>query len=60
MFQNQTSAHSMHEREYKTIKSDLIRLGILNAIYLAALLALYFANQKSHFLDQWMASLFKF
>ena len=60
MLQNQTSAQSQNEREYKLIKSDLIRLGILNTVYLAGLLALYFINRQSHFLDRWTASLFKF
>ncbi len=37
--------------EYRTIKHDLIRLVILNAIVLAAVLAVYYTNQQSHYLD---------
>lgn len=50
----------MHEHEYKIIKRDLIRLLILNCAYLAALLALYFSNQKTHFLENWFARLLHF
>lgn len=60
MLQNQQSANAAYEREYKIIKMDLIRLGILNVLYLSALLALYFTNRESHVLDKFMASLLKF
>jgi hypothetical protein len=50
----------MHEREYKIIKQDLVRLAILNAIYLAAVLTLYFTNQKSHYLENWFSQILRF
>ena len=46
--------------EYRIIKMDLIKVVILNAVYLAAILALYYGNQKSHFLDNWFARLLHF
>ena len=49
-----------HEQEYKIIKHDLIRLIILNIIYLAGLLTLYYTNQQSHYLDKWLFSILKF
>jgi hypothetical protein len=49
-----------HAAEYRIIKMDLIKVIILNAVYLAVILALYFSNQKSHFLDNWFARLLHF
>lgn len=60
MAQNQPTALSAHEREYKIIKSDLLRLLALNAVYLTGMLLLYFTNQKSHFLDKWLSSILPF
>lgn len=57
---HQNSLDALHQREYKVIKRDLVRLVLLNAVYLVGILALYFANQKSHFLDNWFAALFRF
>ena len=51
---------SPHQAEYRIIKFDLIKVVILNAVYLAAILALYFGNQRSHFLDTWFARLLHF
>ena len=49
-----------HAAEYRIIKSDLIRVVILNLVYLAVILSLYFGNQHSHFLDNWFARLLHF
>ena len=49
-----------HEAEYRIIKFDLVKVVILNAVYLAAILGLYFANQKSHVLDNWFAKILHF
>lgn len=49
-----------HESEYRIIKFDLIKVIILNAVYLAVILFLYFSNQKSHFLDNWFAKVLHF
>ena len=49
-----------HEAEYHIIKIDLIKVLILNAVYLAGILALYFADQKSRFLDAWFARVLHF
>jgi hypothetical protein len=38
--------------EYRIIKHDLIRVVILNVIVLAAVLAVYYTNQQSHYLDE--------
>lgn len=55
-----SAVESPHSQEYKIIKRDLIKLLILNSFYLALLLALYFINQKSQFLDNWFAAVLKF
>ncbi len=40
-----------HAAEYLIIKHDLLRVVMLNAIYLVGVLTIYFTNQKSHYLD---------
>ncbi len=57
----QTQAGAMsHQAEYKIIKADLIKVVLLNAVYLAVILFLYFGNQKSHFVDHWFAKILHF
>lgn len=43
--------------EHLVIKHDLWKVLVLNLVYLAGLLALFFANQRNHFLDAWFARL---
>ncbi len=59
-YSGQISGGLSHEAEYRIIKFDLLKVGILNLVYLAAILALYFADQKSHFLQNWMAKILHF
>lgn len=54
------SAFSAHADEYSIIKHDLVRLVILNLVYLGLVLGLYYSNQKSHFLENWFGKLFNF
>lgn len=49
-----------HEAEYRIIKLDLIKVAVLNLVYLAAILGLYFINQKSGFLERWMGKILHF
>ena len=44
-----------HEAEYRIIKLDLVKVVILNAVYLVLILFLYFENQKTGFLERWFA-----
>lgn len=53
-------AYSAHAAEYRIIKHDLIRVIILNTIYLAGALALYYTNQKSHYLERWFGNIIHF
>ena len=48
------------EAEYSIIRKDLIRVLTLNAIYLVAILALYFSDQRTHYLEAWFSRLLKF
>lgn len=60
---NQTSGQTpvlAHAVEYRIIKHDLVKVVILNAVYLAVILGLYFANQRSHLVDSWFAKLLHF
>jgi len=49
-----------HDAEYAIIRKDLVRVLILNAIYLAAILALYFTNQKTQYLEHWFSKILHF
>jgi hypothetical protein len=51
---------SVHSVEYGIIKKDLIKVLFLNLVYLAAVLALYYTNLKTHYLDNWFAKIFHF
>jgi hypothetical protein len=46
------SGANQHAEEYRIIRTDLIRVLIVNAIFLAAVLAVYFTNQQSNYLEQ--------
>jgi hypothetical protein len=62
-FSNSGASHTAvlsHEAEYKIIKSDLVRVLILNLVYLVAILVLYYGNQRSNFLDNWFAKVLHF
>lgn len=45
--------------EYTVIKHDLVRLVLLNLLYLTVVLAVYFYNQKTHFLEAWFKQVFQ-
>ncbi len=60
---NQTSPQTTtmsHQEEYSIIKFDLIKVLVLNLVYLGAIIFLYLANQKSHILDTWFAKMLHF
>ena len=54
------SSSLSHAAEYRVIKFDLVKVLVLNVIYFAAILALYYGNQHSHFVDNWFAKLLHF
>ncbi len=58
--QTQSNAGLSHDAEYKIIKFDLIKVVILNLVYLIGILALYYANQRSGFLDAWFSKVLHF
>ncbi len=43
---------SSHAAEYRGIRNDLIRVVVLNVIFLAAVLAVYYTDRNSHYLEQ--------
>jgi hypothetical protein len=51
---------SMHTGEYVIIRHDLIRVLVLNVIYLALVLAVYFTNSKGHYLERIASRMFHF
>lgn len=46
------SAQNQHAAEYRIIRNDLVRVVIVNLVFLAGVLAIYFTNQKSNYLQQ--------
>lgn len=53
-----TPVYSAHAEEYRLIRNDLIRVAIVNGIFLAAVLALYYVNRTNPFLETWYNKLF--
>ena len=46
--------------EHQVIKHDLVRVIILNAVYLAGILILYYTNKQHPYLDAWLSKYIKF
>jgi heme/copper-type cytochrome/quinol oxidase subunit 3 len=53
-----TTAHD--ESEYRQVRRDLIFVIVLNLLFFAALLALYFVNRASGVVDKSFAQILKF
>ncbi len=49
-----------HQAEYRIIKVDLIKVLVLNLVYLAVILGLYYGNKQSGVVDKWFARLLHF
>jgi len=50
-----SSLSMSHAAEYRIIKHDLLRVVILNIIYLAAVLTLFYTNKSSHYMDGYLS-----
>lgn len=56
---NDTGSHGLaNEAEYKVIGGDLLRVIVLNALYLAGLLAVYYTNKQSRYLEHYFSRIF--
>ena len=53
-----SSVYAAHQDEYKNISSDLIKVVIVNGLFLVGVLVLYFINKSNPFLDSWYNWLF--
>ena len=49
-----------YEAEYSIIKKDLFRVLVLNLVYLALILGLYFSDLKHHYLLNFFTKVFHF
>jgi hypothetical protein len=49
-----------HQQEYALVHKDLIKVLILNLVYLAVILTLYFTNKNTHYLENWFNKLIHF
>lgn len=54
----QTPATFGISEEYSIIQRDLLRVVILNALYLTGILALYYTNLRTHYLEHWFSTIF--
>ncbi len=52
------SSNPAWDSEYNVISKDLIRVIILNVVYLVGLLAVYYTNEQQHYLERMFARLF--
>ncbi len=46
------SAVASHDNEYKIIRNDLTRVVILNILFLGLVLAVYFTDKQTPYLEQ--------
>lgn len=56
--EKESSVYSAHREEYKHITSDLIRVVVVNGLFLIGVLILYYINRSHPFLDSWYNSIF--
>jgi hypothetical protein len=64
-FSNQPNGQKMNQAdaqvaEYRIIKHDLLRVVILNALFLAAVLTLYYTNLHSQYLERFFGKILHF
>lgn len=57
---NAVTTSGDHATEYSVIKGDLIKVLVVNVIFLAGILALYFTNQNSRYLETLFDQFIKF
>lgn len=51
------AAHVTDTAEYRVIGHDLVRVLLLNILYLAAILAVYYTNHSAHYLENAFAKI---
>lgn len=56
---NSDAVYNAHSDEYKMVKSDLIRLLILNAVILGVVLTVYYTDRTSPYLENILGKLLK-
>ena len=56
----QQMSFAEHTQEYNIIQKDLVRLVILNVLFLVAVLAVYYTNNSSHYLEKIFAPFLNF
>ena len=50
--------YAAHAAEYRTIRNDLIRVIVLNLIFLVGVLAVYYTNRSSGYLQRIFEQIF--
>lgn len=47
------SLSGQHQAEYAIISRDLVRLVVINTVFLVLLLVVYHTNNQQHYLERW-------
>lgn len=53
-----TAVYASHETEYQDIKKDLVRVVLLNSLILIAILAIYYTDKNSGYLQRFYDRIF--
>ncbi len=53
-----STVYAAHKQEYKDISSDLIKVLVVNGLFLVGVLILYYINKSNPFLENWYNALF--
>lgn len=56
--QEQAVGGAVGTHEYTVVGRDLTRVILLNAIYLAGMLVLYYTNRNTHYLENFFRKMF--
>ncbi len=48
------------QAEYRIIRGDLVKVLVLNVVYLAVILVLYYANNRNGAVDRWFGHILHF
>lgn len=54
----QAAVYNAHNAEYAMVRHDLVRVLVVNGLFLAGVIALYYVNKSNPFLEAWYQKLF--
>lgn len=57
---NTSQRQAQQSDEFNFVKRDLIKVVVLNVVFLAILLAVYYGNHRHPFLENWLGRFVRF